>query len=91
MVFHPQDAEEVTQEVLIKAITRLSTFQGKGHYQRVIGSKHIVRSLNNNCDVPTSIFLFPSSLDFSHQPGLWFWGTYPIIPLHGSEGPELAV
>ncbi|HVK16175.1 MAG TPA: sigma factor, partial [Fimbriiglobus sp.] len=28
MVFHPQDAEEVTQEVLIKAVTRLSTFQG---------------------------------------------------------------
>ena len=28
MVFHPQDAEELTQEVLIKAITRLSTFQG---------------------------------------------------------------
>jgi RNA polymerase sigma factor (sigma-70 family) len=28
MVFHPQDAEEVTQEVLIKAVTRLSTFRG---------------------------------------------------------------
>ncbi|MBN9519281.1 RNA polymerase sigma factor [bacterium] len=28
MVFHPQDAEEVTQEVLIKAVTRLSTFGG---------------------------------------------------------------
>lgn len=29
MVFRPQDAEEVTQEVLIKVITRLSTFQGQ--------------------------------------------------------------
>lgn len=28
MVFHPQDAEEVTQEVLIKAVTHLSTFRG---------------------------------------------------------------
>lgn len=28
MVFHPHDAEEVTQEVLIKAVTRLSTFRG---------------------------------------------------------------
>lgn len=28
MVFHPQDAEEVTQEVLIKAVTQLSTFRG---------------------------------------------------------------
>ena len=29
MVFQPQDAEEVTQEVLIKVITKLSTFKGK--------------------------------------------------------------
>src|SRR5258706_14926459 len=27
MVFHPQDAEEVTQEVLVKVFTRLSTFK----------------------------------------------------------------
>ena len=29
MVFHPQDAEEVTQEVLVKVFTRLSTFKGE--------------------------------------------------------------
>lgn len=29
MVFDPHDAEEVTQEVLVKVITRLSTFQGE--------------------------------------------------------------
>lgn len=33
MVFHSQDAEEVTQEVLIKAVTRLSTFQGKSQFR----------------------------------------------------------
>jgi RNA polymerase sigma factor (sigma-70 family) len=33
MVFHSQDAEEVTQEVLVKAITRLSTFQGKSQFR----------------------------------------------------------
>ncbi len=33
MVFHTQDAEEVTQEVLIKAITRLSTFQGESQFR----------------------------------------------------------
>jgi len=33
MVFHPHDAEEVTQEVLIKAITRLSTYQGKSLFR----------------------------------------------------------
>ncbi len=33
MVFQPHDAEEVTQEVLIKAITRLSTFQGESKFR----------------------------------------------------------
>lgn len=33
MVFHPHDAEEVTQEVLIKAITRLSTFNGDSKFR----------------------------------------------------------
>ncbi|XZE33931.1 RNA polymerase sigma factor [Pirellulaceae bacterium SH501] len=33
MVFHPHDAEEVTQEVLIKAITRLSTFNGESKFR----------------------------------------------------------
>src|ERR1700756_4605131 len=33
MVFRPQDAEEVTQEVLIKAITRLSIFQGDSQFR----------------------------------------------------------
>ncbi len=33
MVFQPHDAEEVTQEVLIKAITHLSTFQGDSRFR----------------------------------------------------------
>ena len=33
MVFHTQDAEEVTQEVLVKAITRLSTFKGESQFR----------------------------------------------------------
>src|SRR6516162_5410418 len=33
MVFRPQDAEEVTQEVLVKAITRLSTFKGESTFR----------------------------------------------------------
>jgi RNA polymerase sigma factor (sigma-70 family) len=33
MVFQPQDAEEVTQEVLIKAVTRLSTFHGQSKFR----------------------------------------------------------
>lgn len=33
MVFHAQDAEEVTQEVLVRAITRLSTFKGESQFR----------------------------------------------------------
>jgi RNA polymerase sigma factor (sigma-70 family) len=33
MVFQPEDAEEVTQEVLIKAVTRLSTFNGECRFR----------------------------------------------------------
>src|SRR5438309_6038631 len=33
MVFQPHDAEEVTQEVLIKVITKLSTFTGESQFR----------------------------------------------------------
>src|SRR5690242_21860858 len=33
MVFQPQDAEEVTQEVLVKVVTRLSTFKGESRFR----------------------------------------------------------
>jgi DNA-directed RNA polymerase specialized sigma24 family protein len=33
MVFYPQEAEDVTQEVLIKIITKLSTFRGDSSFR----------------------------------------------------------
>src|SRR5450432_100593 len=33
MVFRPQDAEDVTQEVLVKVITKLSTFKGESQFR----------------------------------------------------------
>jgi RNA polymerase sigma factor (sigma-70 family) len=33
MVFYPQEAEDVTQEVLIKVITKLSTFRGESSFR----------------------------------------------------------
>src|SRR5260221_9600150 len=33
MVFQPHDAEEVTQEVLVKVITKLSTFKGESNFR----------------------------------------------------------
>jgi RNA polymerase sigma factor (sigma-70 family) len=33
MVYHPQDAEDATQEVLIKLLTKLSTFEGQSTFR----------------------------------------------------------
>ncbi len=33
MMYLPQDAEDATQEILVKAITKLSTFEGKSHFR----------------------------------------------------------
>ncbi len=33
MVYHPQDAEDATQEVLIKLLTKLSTFEGRSSFR----------------------------------------------------------
>ena len=33
MVYHPHDAEDVTQEVLIKVLTKLSTFEGRSRFR----------------------------------------------------------
>jgi RNA polymerase sigma factor (sigma-70 family) len=33
MLFHPQDAEDASQEILVKAITHLSTFRGESQFR----------------------------------------------------------
>src|SRR6266481_6429334 len=33
MLSHPQDAEDATQEILIKALTRLSSFEGRSSFR----------------------------------------------------------
>src|SRR5437016_10534923 len=33
MLAHPQDAEDATQEILIKALTRLSSFEGRSSFR----------------------------------------------------------
>ncbi len=33
MLHHPQDAEDITQEILIKVLTRLSSFEGRSSFR----------------------------------------------------------
>src|SRR4030095_12251357 len=48
MVFQPQDAEEVTQEVLVKVITKLSTFKGECKFRTWVSRIPATHVLNRN-------------------------------------------
>src|SRR4026208_726290 len=59
MVFLPQDAEEVTQEVLIKVITRLSTFQGESQFRTWlyrIAANHVLNMKRRSAESRTTTF-----------------------------------
>lgn len=59
MVFHPQDAEEVTQEVLIKAVTRLSTFRGDSRFRTWlyrIAANHVLNMKSRGAELQPQTF-----------------------------------
>jgi RNA polymerase sigma factor (sigma-70 family) len=59
MVFRPEDAEEVTQEVLIKAITRLSTFQGDSQFRTWlyrITANHVLNMRRRGGEIESQTF-----------------------------------
>jgi len=59
MVFFPQDAEEVTQEVLIKAITRLSSFQEESRFRTWlyrIAANHVLNMKRRGGETETQTF-----------------------------------
>lgn len=59
MVFQPQDAEEVTQEVLVKVITKLSTFKGESKFRtwlyRIVAN-HVINMKRHRAEAPTMSF-----------------------------------
>src|SRR5437899_260056 len=59
MVFHPQDAEEVTQEVLIKVITKLSTFKGESKFRTWlyhIAANHVLNMKRRSAECRATTF-----------------------------------
>lgn len=59
MVFQPQDAEEVTQEVLIKVITRLSTFKGESQFRTWlyrIAANHVLNMRRRSTETGVTTF-----------------------------------
>jgi Sigma-70 region 2 len=58
MLYHPQDAEDATQEILIKALTRLSSFEGRS---RTNGGKMVVYAF----DVDQTLWLSGGPITFA--------------------------
>ncbi|OWY70188.1 RNA polymerase subunit sigma-70 [cyanobacterium TDX16] len=59
MVFHPNDAEEVTQEVLVKVITRLGSFKGESQFRtwlyRIVAN-HVLNMKRGRAESQTTTF-----------------------------------
>ena len=59
MVFRPQDAEEVTQEVLVKVITKLGTFEGKSKFRTWlyrIAANHVLNMKRRSAETQVTTF-----------------------------------
>src|SRR6201999_3276851 len=59
MVFRPQDAEEVTQEVLVKVITKLSMFKGESTFRTWlyrIAANHVLNMKRRWAETQTMTF-----------------------------------
>src|ERR1700731_3739553 len=59
MVFHPQDAEEVTQEVLVKVMTKLSTFRGESKFRTWlyrIAANHVLNMKRRSAEANATTF-----------------------------------
>src|SRR5262245_10793191 len=59
MVFRPQDAEEVTQEVLVKVITRLGTFKGESSFRTWlyrIAANHVLNMKRRSAESRVTTF-----------------------------------
>jgi RNA polymerase sigma factor (sigma-70 family) len=59
MVFRPQDAEDVTQEVLVKVVTKLSTFKGDSAFRTWlyrIAANHILNMRRRWAETEASTF-----------------------------------
>src|SRR6202171_5447919 len=59
MVFHPHDAEEVTQEVLVKLITKLGTFKGESSFRTRlyrIAANHVLNMKRRSAETKVITF-----------------------------------
>ena len=60
MMHHPQDAEDVTQEILIKVLTRLSSFDGRSSFRTWLYRIVVNHVPNSRVLSLTAILVIPS-------------------------------
>jgi RNA polymerase sigma factor (sigma-70 family) len=86
MVFHPQDAEEVTQEVLIKAVTHLGTFRGDSAFRTWlyrIAANHVLNMKRRGAELhPHTFAEYAAALESVADADLPDPNTVPVdVPL----------
>jgi RNA polymerase sigma factor (sigma-70 family) len=59
MLYHPQDAEDATQEILVKALTGLSSYEGRSSFRtwlyRIVVN-HVLNTKRGRLEPPTTSF-----------------------------------
>jgi RNA polymerase sigma factor (sigma-70 family) len=86
MVFRPHDAEEVTQEVLVKVITKLSTFKGESTFRTWlyrIAANHVLNMKRRWAETRTTTFAdYGAAIDATPDLDLPDPKTVPVeVPL----------
>src|SRR6201984_3850665 len=67
MLFHPQDAEDATQEILVKVVTRLSSLEGRSSFRtwlyRIVVN-HLLNTRRSRVEDPAISFrMYGEELD----------------------------
>lgn len=86
MVFQPHDAEEVTQEVLVKVITRLSTYRGESTFRTWlyrIAANHVLNMQRRTAETQSLTFAgYGAAIDATPDLDLPDPQTVPVdVPL----------
>lgn len=82
MLYHPQDAEDATQEVLVKAVTALSSYEGRSSFRtwlyRIVVN-HVLNTKRGRFEPPTMSFsCYAHGLDRTPELDLPDQNTVPV-------------